>query len=325
MVPASASTMKTARAALLLALASAPGPALGQGDPTAQEEALVREGVELRRQGRDEDAVAVLRRAYALRGSPRATGQLALAEQSLGRWVRAEFLLRNALRAEDDPWVARNRDVLTGALTVAEQHLATVEVLGGVDGSELRVDDERVGTLPTDRSLRVAAGSARVSCVSPEGVVTTRVLELAPRGVGRVSFPTPALVLAAPLAPPRAREVLAPRQVHPAVWTGITLTTVAAITVTAMWAAGESQAASYDADCVRATAIDVRACDARRVETQGTLNTLGDATDVAWVALGVGVLYTGVGVVLTLVAPRRARTGVALAPSPRGVSLIGHF
>jgi hypothetical protein len=320
--------MKPARAALLLALASAPGTALAQDDPLAQEEALVREGVELRRQGRDEDAVAVLRRAYALRGSPRATGQLALAEQSLGHWVRAESLLRNALRAADDVWVSRNREVLTGALAVAEQHLATVEVLGGVDGAELRVDDERVGSLPGDRTLRVAAGSARVSCVAPDGVVTTRVLELTPRAVGRVSFPGVVRAPATVLAPTPARAFAGsptPRRLHPALWTGLTITTVAATTLTALWAVGESQSSSYDADCVRAARPDVGVCDARRLETQGTLNTLGDATDVAWVVLGAGVVYTGVGVVLTLVAPRRARPSVALAPSLRGVALIGHF
>lgn len=322
--------MKPARAALLLVLASAPGTALAQSDPSTQEEALVREGVELRRQGQDEAAVAVLRRAYQLHGSPRATGQLALAEQSLGRWARAESLLRNALRAVEDPWVARNREVLTGALAVAEQHLATVEVLGGVDGAELRVDDERVGTLPGDRTLRVAAGSARVSCVTPDGVVTTRVLELTPRSVGRVSFPgevrapTPAPVLA-PMPARAFEESPAPRRLHPALWTGLAITTVAATTLTALWAVGESQSASYDADCVRAARPDVGACDARRIETQGTLNTLGDATDVAWVVLGAGVIYAGVGVVLTLVAPRGAPPPVALAPSPRGVALIGHF
>ncbi len=324
--------MKPARAALLLALASAPGTALAQSDPDVQAEALVREGVELRRQGQDEAAVGVLRRAYQLRGSPRATGQLALAEQSLGRWARAESLLRSALRAVDDPWVARNREVLTGALAVAEQHLATVEVLGGVDGSELRVDDERVGALPGDRTLRVAAGSARVSCVTPDGVVTTRVLELTPRAVGRVSFPgvvrAPAPSPATVLAPTPARAFAGdptPRRLHPALWTGLTITTVAATTLAALWAVGESQSSSYDADCVRAPRPDVAACDARRIETQGTLNTLGDATDVAWVVLGAGVVYAGVGVVLTLVAPRGARPSVALGPSPRGVALIGHF
>lgn len=320
--------MKPARAALLLVLASAPGTALAQSDPSAQEEALVREGVELRRQGQDEAAVAVLRRAYQLHGSPRATGQLALAEQSLGRWARAESLLRNALCAVEDPWVARNREVLTGALAVAEQHLATVEVLGGVDGAELRVDDERVGTLPGDRTLRVAAGSARVSCVTPDGVVTTRVLELTARAVGRVSFPgavrAPALVLAHTPARALAGDP-APRRLHPALWTGLTLTSLTATTLLALWAVGESQSASYDADCVRVMPTDARACDARRIETQGTLNTLSDATDVAWVVLGAGVLYTGVGVVLTLVTPRGARPAVAVGPSPRGVALIGHF
>ncbi|MFO0625967.1 MAG: hypothetical protein U0325_10160 [Polyangiales bacterium] len=324
--------MKPARAALLLALLCAPTAANAQGDPAAQEEALVREGVELRRQGHDEAAAAVLRRAFALRGSPRATGQLALAEQSLGRWARAESLLRSALRAVDDPWVARNREVLAGALAVAEQHLATVEVLGGVDGSEVRVDDERVGTLPADRTLRVAAGSARVTCVTPDGVVTTRVLELAPRAVGRVSFPDVTAAPAParpPLLPPAPRVDVAhaapPRRLHPVLWTGLTITSLAATALTAMWAVGESQSTSYDSDCVRAPRPDVGACDARRRETQASLNTLGDATDVAWVVLGAGVIYPGVGVVLTLVAPRASRPSVALGATPRGVALLGHF
>ncbi len=324
--------MKPACAALLLALASAPTPAFAQGDPVAQEEALIREGVELRRQGRDEDALAVLRRAYQLRGSPRATGQLALAEQSVGQWVRAESLLRNALRAVEDPWVTRNREVLTGALAVAEQHLATVEVLGGVDGSELRVDDERVGTLPTDRTLRVAAGSARVSCVSPDGVVTTRVLELTPRAVGRVSFPSPARGVAAPtpviVDPPRAPAVVvmpSPRRLHPTLWTGLTITGVAATTLISLWAAGESSASSYDNDCVRAPRPDVAGCDARRIESQGALNTLGDATDVAWVVLGAGVVTAGVGLALTLTARSADRPAVVLTPTARGVTLLGHF
>jgi hypothetical protein len=70
---------------------------------------------------------------------------------------------------------------------------------------------------------------------------------------------------------------------------------------------------------------DVAGCDARRIETQGSLNTLGDATDVAWVVLGAGVVTAGVGLALTLTARSADRPAVVLTPTARGVTLLGHF
>lgn len=329
--------MKPAHAALLIAAASAVAPRAAHaqeatppdGAAESDEEALLREGVELRRQGRDEAAVAVLRRAYALRGSARASGQLALAEQSIGRWARAEALLRAALAAADDPWVALRRAVLEGALAVAEQHLATVEVVGGTPGAELWVDGERVGALPGDRVLRVAAGAARVEHRAPGGAVTARGVELAPRALERVYFAAEALPVRsadAPVVVAFATHASAGgRRVHALTWVGAATAGAGGIALAAMWAVGEGVAADYDAACVDAERPDRAQCATRRVDEQRRLDALGSATDAGWALLGAGLAATAVGLVLTATAARGGPPRVTLAPVPSGAVLAVRF
>ncbi len=329
--------MKPAYAALVIAAASAVAPRAAHAQDTAPppvtaegaEEALLREGVELRRQGRDEAAVAVLRRAYAVRGSARASGQLALAEQSIGRWARAEALLRAALAAADDPWVTLRRAVLEGALAVAEQHLATVEVVGGTPGAEIWVDGERVGALPGDRVLRVAAGTVRVEHRAPGGVVTARGVELAPRSVERVYFAaavSPGRTADAPLVV--APATVAPagrRRVHVLTWVGAAAAGAGGVALAAVWAAGEGIEGDYDAACVDAARPDRAQCAARRVDDQRRLDTLGSATDAGWALLGAGLAATAVGLVLTATAGRGDHPRVTLAPTPSGAAFAVTF
>src|SRR5687767_13732162 len=94
-------------AALLLpaAAAHAQGP-----------EALIKRGVELRRQGEDQAALREFQRAHALAPTPRAAAQIGLAEQALERWTDAEAHLNEALRARNDPWIRKNRAVLEESL-----------------------------------------------------------------------------------------------------------------------------------------------------------------------------------------------------------------
>ena len=87
-------------------------PAAAQETPAT---ALLREGIELRRAGRDAEALARFERAHAVEPSPRTLAQMGLAEQALGRWVRAEAHLRAALAPRDDAWIERNRAALDAA------------------------------------------------------------------------------------------------------------------------------------------------------------------------------------------------------------------
>ncbi len=80
-------------------------------------EALMRQAVELRRDGRDADALLLLQRAYRLDASPRVRAQIGFAEQALGRFAEAEVHLREALAAPD-PWVIERRAIIDEALRV---------------------------------------------------------------------------------------------------------------------------------------------------------------------------------------------------------------
>ncbi len=338
--------MGARRAALVSVAATALSArvALGQGAVSAEqtqeivsqsavapdeEESLVRQAIELRRGGRHEAAVPLLRRAYELRRSPRACGQLALAEQAIGRWASAEALLRESLSAVGDAWVERNRATLEGSLAAAGRRLATVEVVGGDDGAELWVDGERAGVLPANRTLRVVAGTARVEHRS-RGMSVARVLELAPGGRERVYFARAAAEVTAaqrpvepsgtvgqparrfaPSAAARSPRLLTERGAHPATWVGVTMTGVAAMTVVIAWGAGQSIAGAYEAQCPGAASPDRDACANRLREDQRTLDVIGTVTDVGWALLAAGAVTTGVGVGLSIAG--------------RGVAVHGRF
>src|SRR5689334_6453050 len=64
----------------------APGPAMSGSEI----EAIIEGGVQLREQGRDEEALRAFRRAFDASKSPRAQAQMGLAEQALGRWIAAD-------------------------------------------------------------------------------------------------------------------------------------------------------------------------------------------------------------------------------------------
>src|SRR4030081_1347046 len=77
-----------------IALAQQP-PNTATREPT--DEALIAQGVALRKEGQDADALAVFERAYALHPSSRAVVQIALAHQALAHWREAERGLIAAL------------------------------------------------------------------------------------------------------------------------------------------------------------------------------------------------------------------------------------
>src|SRR3954471_17128737 len=87
-------------------------------DPARAEE-LIRQANEQRRQGHDERAVPLLRKAYEIARSARTAGQLGLAEMALGYWAAAAGHLGDALTEERNPWVEKNHAALDKALRIA--------------------------------------------------------------------------------------------------------------------------------------------------------------------------------------------------------------
>jgi tetratricopeptide (TPR) repeat protein len=132
-------------AALCVVTAVAAQAPLASAD---EADGIITKGTELRRQGRDAEALAEFQKAARMRKSARATAQIALAEQALGLWVDANQHLGQALEEGHDPWIKKNRKTLESALSTIQGHLCRIEVWGAPSGAEVSIDGKRVGTLP---------------------------------------------------------------------------------------------------------------------------------------------------------------------------------
>jgi hypothetical protein len=147
--------------------------------------ALIDRGVERRRAGDDEGALALFTRAFEAGHSPRARAQMALVEQALGHFVDAEAHLIEALAARDDEWIARRRADLQLALEAIELRLGYLEVRGGIEGADVRVDGRSIGTLPIESPVRLAAGSYRMEVIARQHYPFARTITIVPEGTTR--------------------------------------------------------------------------------------------------------------------------------------------
>lgn len=162
----------------------------------ADAETLISRGIELREHGKDDEALAVFKKALARTPSPRARAQVALAEQALGLWVAAENDLVLALAAEGDAWIAKNRPALQGALALVRRRLGSLEVRGP-DGAEVTLDGVRLGTLPSATPFRIEAGRRTLEVRAKGFHPTARSIEVPAGGVARETV-TLVAVAAAP-------------------------------------------------------------------------------------------------------------------------------
>jgi hypothetical protein len=157
-----------------LTVQAAPVQADGETD------ALVHEGVELRRSSRDAEALAVFERALAIDGSPRTRAQVGLAEQALGLWVEAERDLDAAIAEGNGAWFDQHASALRAAEDTVRAHLASLRLTSNVVGAEVRVNRVVAGVTPIAAPLRVVAGAAVVEVRAPHFAPRTVALQLAP-------------------------------------------------------------------------------------------------------------------------------------------------
>lgn len=193
---------------------------LGQAETSP--EALIEQGVELRKAGQDLDALKKFEAAYALSQGSRALAQIALAEQALGRWVDAERHLSEALANTEDPWINRNRRALEGGLSTIRERLVSIEILASVEGARIRVNGRDAGLHPLPRPVHAVAGTVIVE-VSAKGYWTlSRRLSLEAGEIARESFtlvprtPVPSTPPAPKAAPePAMAEVAMSQELQP--------------------------------------------------------------------------------------------------------------
>lgn len=157
-------------AAAASAMAQQVSPAAGKQTETEaarKAEKLIDEALELRRRGNDAAALDKLLRALKLNPTPRAKAQVAMAEQALGRWVEAEKHMLQALATPQDPWIRKRLSILQSALETVRQRLGLLQIAGVPDGATIYIADDKVGTAPLKKSIRVVAGEVSVRVEAP--------------------------------------------------------------------------------------------------------------------------------------------------------------
>jgi hypothetical protein len=167
-------------AAALAVLGMAAGASPARASSVSESEDYIRLGVELRRSGKNREALDAFEAAYRLEPTPRAGAQIALAQQAMGDWVDAEQGLERALGFAADPWIALYRDALERALAVVRGHLGWLDVEANVSDGELLVDGTSRHDLPSQGPVRVTSGSVEMDVRAPGFLPVHRSVDVAP-------------------------------------------------------------------------------------------------------------------------------------------------
>jgi tetratricopeptide (TPR) repeat protein len=276
-----------------------------KAEPTKSEDAaspasaLIERGIALRRNGDDAAALEVFQQAERLEPeSTRLRVHLAATYQALGQWEDADRYLSRALEDPSDPYVLRHQSTLAAARETIDKHIGLLQLSGGPKGTEVRLNGRRLGTLPIEQTVRVAAGIYTLEAQFPGYYPVTRSVALAGGALVRESLELAPLSETAKQLVAPAREAPSPPPEKHASWLPWALGGAAlgagALTVTA-WAIREQHATRWndDATCLSATQTRDQLCgnelrDGKRAQTwmwiggAGTLAFAGAAVTTLW-------------------------------------------
>ncbi len=305
-------------AAVLVAFASAPLRA-GATGPADEAEALLKSGVELRKSGRDAEALDAFRRALALAPTPRARAQTALAAQALNLWIEAEENLKLALAADDDPWIRQNRAALDRAARLIAGKLAWVRVRSNVPTATVLVNGRSVGRVAELGELRVVGGPTVIELRDDAYTPQTKSVTVVPEthvaiDVDLASAPprasAPAAATAAPEDDDQGRGTL--RLVG---WSGV-----------ALGAIGTGMGAVFGVRAMDLKRQRDRECTAAGCTQAGVEHDRDgrDAALVSTISIAGGLAVATAGVVLVVLSPKSTHA-MSASIGPRSIALEGRF
>ena len=158
-----------------------------QARAAGDDEAAIRRGLELRRAGKDQEALQEFQRVCDRNRNARCLAQMGLAEQALGQWVDAETHLRQSLSYDGDPWIRRTSPVLKSALQEIERHIGSLDIIGP-QAAEVRVNGQFVGVLPFPKPVHVPIGTLNIALRKAGYLPSTRPVSIAPGALTRESI-----------------------------------------------------------------------------------------------------------------------------------------
>jgi hypothetical protein len=148
--------------AVLAALSGQWGRVVAAPRPSSEDpEVLIKEGVELRRQGQNARAEGYFRRAYELAATPRTAAQLGLAELSVGNFLDAQTHLEEALSSKD-AWVNEHRKTLEESRAAARKKLVRIELAAAPAGTTFSVAGSEAKPLATSGVVWIVPGPATI-------------------------------------------------------------------------------------------------------------------------------------------------------------------
>jgi hypothetical protein len=154
---ASANVRRLVAGAAALGLLLVCASSFADDDP----EALIRQGVQLRRKGDEAKAHGYFQRAYDLARTPRSAAQLGLSDLAIKQWLPAEIHITEALDAPD-PWVESIKASLMKSRAGARAHLGKIEIEGVPPDAEIEATDRPRTKLPASGALYFAPGPVHV-------------------------------------------------------------------------------------------------------------------------------------------------------------------
>jgi hypothetical protein len=146
-----------ASGAVALGLLLVCGSSHADDDP----EALIRQGVQLRRKGDEAKAHGYFQRAYDLAHTPRSAAQLGLADLAIKLWLAADVHITEALDAPD-PWVESIKASLVKSRASARTHLGKIEIEGVPPDAEIEATDRPRTKMPASGALYFTPGPVHV-------------------------------------------------------------------------------------------------------------------------------------------------------------------
>jgi hypothetical protein len=276
---------------------------------SGHEEIFIRKGVELRKKGKNAEALAEFEKAFEEAHTPRAAAQLGLCEQALERWLSAYVHLSVALAAESDSWVSQNRNTLNKSLSDVASHLGRIEVKGTPVSAMVNVGGDVIGPLGDAPVAHVAPGTVQIMATA-NGYVAfkeTRTIaagETIVLGVKLSPIPSAPAVIAAPATTPPPAFNEAPQLVRENERSNI-----------GPWIGWGTGAAFLGAGVFFGIKAASKAEDARTAPTysKSSEDAASSARTLEWVCVGAGVGAIAAGTFLYFKTP--GNTEVAIAPS----------
>lgn len=290
-------------------------------------------GIELRRRGRDEDALRLFQELQSRCPSPRMLAQVAMAEHALERWPAAWEHMHAVLATRDDSWVTSRRAALETLRDEILPHMARVSPTTDTSGAELVVNGTRAGALPLAVPFVVAPGVTRVEVRAPGYEPSVEQVTLVEGQWYRANV-TLRVARASDLDPGRGRRITG----FVLVGVGAALAAFGAVQWVRSFALQSDtanatadstgdlgdwynyQRAVYGSNPPEGSAVCTSARDnpgAGAAYARGVVSLCDEADVLRWTALGAGlggVVLAGVGVALVATAPSRRVSAFRFAP-----------